>query len=346
MFNNLRNIILSKKSISIISSFFIFVIITSCFINYIHSTFDQSSTYQGSTSSISNLELKTKFSENLFSGELYELVFDRNCVVSESNEERKRVRWVWPYLYQNLFQLSSIFSEVAPYYVNILFFSLLIFCSYYFLFKAFNLSWHYKFIFLFYIAFVFQNALGEYQFSILETFFISFAIFLSKFKKFYLFLLIVVLAQLNRESGFLISLFWLVFNEKEYKKIIITIFVSLTVFSILNFRIIECLVNPDFFIPGEYQIGQFNISDVGVTINYASFLKVLMLNFFIPFGSIYYVIFTSVKINRALLFMTTVYLVIFLVAIPWHHIAVRLMLLPILIGSFYFKDYYKSDINI
>ena len=343
MFDNLRTIIFSKKNISIISSFFIFVIITSCFINYIHNNFDNF--IEGSTSSISNVELKTKFSENLTNAQRYEHFFNRDCVVSESNEERKRVRWLWPYLYLNLFQLSSIVSEVAPYYVNILFFSLLIFSSYFFLFKAFNLSWHYKFIFLFYIAFVFQNVLGEYQFSILETFFISFAIFLSKFKKFYLFLLIVILAQLNRESGFLISLFWLVFNEKEYKKIILAIFVSLSVFSILNFRIIECLVNPDFFIPGEYQVGQFNISDVGVTISYASFLKILMLNFFIPFGSIYYVIFTSVKINRALLFMTTVYLVIFLVAIPWQHIAVRLMLLPILIGSFYFKDYYKSDIN-
>ena len=223
---------------------------------------------------------------------------------------------------------------------------MLIFTSCYFLFKTFNLNWHYKFIFLFYIAFIFQHALGEYQFSILETFFISFAIFLSKFKKFYLFSLIVILAQLNRESGFLISLFWLVFNEKEYKKTILIIFASLSVFSILNFKIIECLVNPDFFIPGEYQMGQFNISNVGVTISYASFLKVLMLNFFIPFGSIYYVIFTSVKINKALLFITTIYLIIFLVAIPWHHIAVRLMLLPILIGCFYFKDYYKSDINI
>ena len=344
MFNYLKKNFNLKKIISLISSFFIFVIITSCFVNYIHNNFDS---FLGSpVSALSGQELKTKYSENLINEERYQGFFNRDCVVSESNEERKRVRWVWPYFYLNLFEFSLTISDVAPYYVNILFFSIIIFFSYYLLFKSLNLSWHYKFIFLFYTAFIFQNTLGEYQFSILETFFISFAILLSKYKKFFLFILIVALAQLNRESGFVISLFWLVFNQKEYKKVFLSILISLSFFSIINFKIIECLINPKFFIPGEYQVGQFNLSDVGDTINYASFIKVLLLNFFIPFGTIYYLLLSSNKINKALLFITSLYLVIFLVAIPWHHIAVRLMLLPILISSFYFKNYYKSDINI
>ena len=75
-----------------------------------------------------------------------------------------------------------------------------------------------------------QNPLGEYQFSILETFFISIAMFLSKKKKFLPFLIVVSLAQLNRESGFLISFIWLLFNKTEYKNVIFVIIISLFFF--------------------------------------------------------------------------------------------------------------------
>ena len=76
MFNNLRSFLISKKNISIISSFFILVIITSTFINYNHSSFG-----------IKNFDSKIKYSEYLSDKETYKNYFDRDCVVSSSNEE-------------------------------------------------------------------------------------------------------------------------------------------------------------------------------------------------------------------------------------------------------------------
>lgn len=330
--NNLIKNILNNK-INLISYFFVFSILTTLFVNLVHNYKVDGINYNNF-----NNNFKIKVSETLTDKKSYELYFDRDCVISESNEERKRVRWIWPKIYFETFNFVKNFNEVAPYYLNIFFFSFLMFGIYFFLSQTYNLTWPYQFIILFYLSFILQNPLGEYQFSILETFFISIAMFLSKKKKFLLFLIVVSLAQLNRESGFLISFIWLLFNKTEYKNVFFVIIISLFFFVMFNFKIIECLINPDFFVPGEYQTGQFNLSDVGKSINYLSFIKVLLLNFIIPFGSIYFFLFSSKKISLILLFLTTVYMVIFIVTIPWMHIAVRMLLLPFLIASIYFKN--------
>ena len=235
-----------------------------------------------------------------------------------------------------MFNHAENFSKTAPYYTNILFFSFLLFLTYFFIFKAFPIPQSYKFLFLFFVAFVFQNPLGEHQFSIVETFFMSLAFYASRFKKFKIFVLAILLAQLNRESGFLLSFIWLVFNL-DFKKTFLALGIAGIGFGIVNYDIFTCLIDPKFYIPLEYQKGQFNLEEVGNTISIASLAKVIFLNFIIPFGSIFYLIFTTSKRNNAILFLTTVYLIIFLVAIPWQHIAVRLMLLPIMISLIYFK---------
>ena len=330
MSNNLIKDVFNNK-INLISYFFVFCILTTLFVNLIHRT-----------NTVDNLSKKNDYkiivSERLTNKINYSIYFDRNCVLSESNEERKRVRWVWPKIYFEAFNFVKDFNKSAPYYLNIFFFSFLMFGIYFFLSQTYNLTWPYQFIILFYLSFILQNPLGEYQFSILETFFISTAMFLSKEKKFLAFLIIVSLAQLNRESGFLISFIWLLFNKTEYKNVIFAIIISLFLFVISNFRIIECLINPDFFVPGEYQTGQFNLSDVEKSINNLSFIKVLLMNFIIPFGAIYFFLFSSKKINLILLFLTTVYMVIFIVTIPWMHMAVRMLLLPFFIASIHFKN--------
>ena len=164
----------------------------------------------------------------------------------------------------------------------------------------------------------------------------SLAFYASRFKKFKIFVLAILLAQLNRESGFLLSFIWLVFNL-DFKKTFLALGIAGIGFGIVNYDIFTCLIDPKFYIPLEYQKGQFNLEEVGNTISIASLAKVIFLNFIIPFGSIFYLIFTTSKRNNAILFLTTVYLIIFLVAIPWQHIAVRLMLLPIMISLIYFK---------
>ena len=71
--------------------------------------------------------------------------------------------------------------------------------------------------------------------------------------------------------------------------------------SLINFDIISCLINPKFLIPIENQEGQFNFSEIGNSINYLSALKVILVNFIIPFGFSFYVYFTTEKKNKIIL---------------------------------------------
>ena len=45
-----------------------------------------------------------------------------------------------------------------------------------------------------------------------------------------------------------------------------------------NFNIFDCLLNPKFFVPLEYQYGQFNFSEIGKSIGYLSAIKVIFIN--------------------------------------------------------------------
>ena len=167
---------------------------------------------------------KKKFSESLIAKENYSAL-DRNCVVTGDFADRHKVRWVKAFFLKNFFSISEELNNKLPYYNNILLHSLLIFFSLLILKKTFNLKEKHDLLFLLYYTFIFQNYLSEYSYSIFEMFFVLIFI-CSKNRKFLLFLSSVLLAVLNRESGFIILLSWFIFNS-DYKKIIFsTIFVG------------------------------------------------------------------------------------------------------------------------
>ena len=56
------------------------------------------------------------------------------------------------------------------------------------------------------------------------------------------------MAVLNRESGFIIILTWLIFN-KEFKKILIFGIIILSIFFMVNYESINCITKPNFSIP-------------------------------------------------------------------------------------------------
>ena len=187
---------------------------------------------------------------------------------------------------------------------------------------------------------MFQQYLGEYSFSIFEMFFLSLAIYSSKNKNYLLFLISCILASLNRESGFIILLTWLIFNN-DYKKFFIFSLITLITFIAVNYDIFNCLINPKFFIPLESQQGQTNISDLG-NINLASLIKVISINFLFPFGLGMYFYLNSTNKNNIILFLYLIYFLVFLVATPFHHMAVKLILLPIIFTTIYYKDYNEN----
>ncbi len=341
------NISLIKK---IFVNLFIFIIITSIFINYVHKVYKNDKTLNIESTIASeqnnykkNKNFKTNISKFLASEEKYKIYLNRECEVTGSMDDRKKVRWVIEALMYKLYNFLLEINILLPYYFQILLFSTLIFLSFIIVFKTFPIGNEYKYFFLFFIAFVFQHHLGEFKFSIFEMFFLSFALFASKTKNFLLFLISILLATLNRESGILISLTWFIFNT-DYKKFLYTVGITISSFVLLNFDIFACLLNPKFFVPLENQYGQFNFSEIGKSIGYLSAIKVIFINFIIPFGFSYYIYFTTKNKNKIISYMLLIYLLVFLFVLPAHHIAPRLILLPLIIGLIYFKTSNKVKV--
>ena len=170
-------------------------------------------------------------------------------------------------------------------------------------------------------------------------FFASVALFASKRKNIILFLLITLLAVLNRESGFIILFTWLIYN-KNFKEFLVFFLIIMTIFLLINFKTINCMLNPKFFIPLSPQEGQVNFNDFG-SINIFSLIKLVFINYLIPFGIIFYNYYKLNIKNNYFILIVVIYLFTFLIATPAHHLAVRLIILPLIIFSFYSSERIK-----
>ena len=332
---SMKNINLLQKPII---NIFLFFFIVLSFLGQIHLQINSNFKYEKIQNSneysiIKDKQtLKKKFSESLTSDETYEAL-NRKCEYKRVYGDRHKVRWVKNLFLKNFFLFSEELNEKLPYYTNIFLHSILIFLSLILLRKTFFIDDKYIFLFLLYLSFVFQNYLGEYSYSIFEMFFLCLSIYASKNKKFLLFITSVLLAVLNRESGFIILLSWLIFN-KDYKTLFIGASFVGIIFVILNLDIARCLINPKFFIPFENEPGQINIHNLS-EIGFLSFVKVMFINFLLPFGLFFYYFFITKNKNRVLLYMILIYLITFIFAAPLHHISIRLLILPLIFTSIY-----------
>ena len=326
--------VFNEKNLLLTLSFFIIVFV---FINYIHNSSENYKLVENNTFlKLNNLEFKNNLNETLVSNESYNVVINENCEITGNMHNRHKVRWVKSYLLKNIFQLSNNLNTKLPYYINILLHSFLIFATLIFLDRTFYLKKKYILFFLLYITFIFQGYLGEYSYSIFEMFFFSVALFASKRKNLFLFCLVTSLAVLNRESGFILIMFWLFFNH-NYKQLLLALIITAVVFISFNFNTINCMINPKFFIPLEPQKGQINFTDLKST-GFFSLIKLLMINFIIPFGIIFYNFLKNKIQNNFYICAVFIYLITFLIATPIHHVAVRLIILPLIILSLYLEN--------
>ena len=328
---------------STIINILIFVFISIVLVNFFHNShnnFIKSEKLSSENNSqiylLDTKNLKERISETLISEKNYNFYLNRECHVTGNMHDRHKVRWVKQLFLKKIFQNSSNITSNSPYYLNIFLHSLLIVLSIFFISKTFAYDKKYNFFFLLYITFIFQQYLGEYSFSIFEMFFISLALYTSKYKKIVLFFFICLLATLNRESGFLVLLNWLVFNN-DFKKIFITSILVFVCFIIINFQLIECLFIPRFYIPLENQTGQINFADLQNT-NLFSILKLLTVNFLLPFGVFFYFYFRNSLNNKILFYIVLIYLFIFIIATPAHHAAVRLLIIPFIFAAIGLKS--------
>ena len=332
------------KSLSI--NIIIFSYISIVLVNFFHNTH----TYfikSEELSQINNKEiyllkkenLKKIISDNLTQESRLEFLLDRQCEITGNMHDRHKVRWIKQLFLYKIFHVSKNLNDTAPYFVNIFMHSFLIVLSLFFINKTFAFSNKYNFFFLLYVTFIFQQYLGEYSYSIFEMFFLSMAIFSSKTKNIYLFFFSCLLAILNRESGFLILFTWFIFNA-EFRIFLAMFILATLIFLIANFDLHECLVKTKFFIPLENQPGQINFKDI-LNNNLFSNIKLLFTNFIFPFGLFFYFFIKSIFKNKILLFIAIAYFFIFIFATPAHHMAVRLLLLPIILNAIYYKNFSK-----
>lgn len=328
--NNFYNIFKAENILNLSA----FILIILVFMNFIHNSSDSYQLVENNTYvKMNKYEFKKSINNSLIADSAYAYQLDKKCEIRGNMHDRHKVRWVKALFLKHVFKISHSANPSSPYYLNILLHSFLIFLTLIFLNKAFKLEKIFIVFFLLYITFIFQQYLGEYSYSIFEMFFVSIALYASKNKNILLLTLVSILAVLNRESGFLIPLVWLIFNS-DYKKLIICYGIAFTTFFALNLNLIECLFNPKFFIPLEYQEGQINISDLK-SASVLSVGKLLFVNFIFPFGIIIYNYIKSDVKNNFFVIIVSLYFLIFLFATPIHHVAVRMMILPLIFTSFY-----------
>ena len=352
MYKNFKNLIATNLKKSLWINFAVFFYLTIVLVNFFHNNYDPYKKINYGKESINvevftksdnyNRSLKVDISNQLSDEKTYGVMLDRSCKITGDMHDRHKVRWVKNIFLKKIFAYSESLNQIAPYYVNIFLHSLILFFTFFLINSTFNYSKNYNYLFLAYITFIFQQNLSEYSYSIFEMFFLSLALYSSKNKNIFIFFLACALATLNRESGFIILTSWFIFN-KDIKKILIITFSTTILFLILNFDLINCLFNPKFFIPFVNQEGQANLLEVGSR-NLFSNSKLLFVNFFMPFGLVFYFLFYSTKINKALILISLLYLLAFIFASVAHHISVRMLLLPIIFTAIHF--YSKNKLRI
>jgi len=305
--------------------YFLFILLI--FTNYIQKDHLNIIKFNSKNQSISNYDAKIIFAENISITNL-EKFTKGSCQINNDMHDRHQLRWIFPVILKNLNLLLYSLNQILPYYFHIFLFSVLIFFSYLILNKTFKSNYLNSLTFLLFISFIFSNYLGEYEFSIRELLLISLAIYASKFKKYYLFISICVLAALNRESGFLCLMIWLIFN-KDLKKFFIFSVITFLLFLVVNKNLISCIFNYKFYAiltspEGQINLNTFELSYTGLV----SYVKLIVLNFLLPFGLFFYFYFLNKVQNKLLLINVIIYLIIFLIVVPAHHVAARLLLLP------------------
>ena len=334
---SLKSYFFPKKNflINVLILFFIIFVFT----NYLHNSFEKYTEVENIKLSEAFTEeklfklkddhLKLDVSKNLIDNDHYNHILDRECKITGQMYDRHKVRWIRVLVHKEILNFAYEIKKTAPYYAEILFHSFLIFISLFLLRKFFIIEDKYTVLFLLFFTYIFQQHMGEYSYSVLDLFFITAALCASKLKKFLVFLIICSLAVLNRETGFLILLCWLIFNYKDYKKFLVASFFTGFIFLTVNYQIISCLFQPKFYAPLEYQHGQINYVDL-FSSNIFSIVKILLNNYIIPFGIGFYLFYKSRFKNSFLLTTFVIYLCVFLIATPVHKIELKLLLLPYL----------------
>lgn len=273
--------------------------------------------------------------------------------VSTGNINRHSLRWVFEKFRISIFDINfKIFKNVkANTYLFSLIISIFLFCIFLnlnnYAFKKHNFKntrdiFVIFLIFIFFVTLFLARPIGEMRFSIFEVLFVSLSLHYALNKKYFLYVLSVILCSLNRESGILCAVIWpiinniklpienfklLVFNKFNLKNLLpLTLcFVFILLF---NYDISSCFLEPAFFIPKDIS---------NTTLLESNFLKLNINNFNGLFVNYFIIIFVLIifykktEIQQKMIFLISTYLVVFLFFTPLIQYEIRVVLTPFIV---------------
>jgi hypothetical protein len=271
---------------------------------------------------------------------------DRTCNQSYSLEERKKLRWVGQKIKNNVLEKSYEISGprgIAASFISI--HAFLIMLCYFFTRKTIhkivgqNLNREIEnislLLFLTLLLFIFNGHTSEFSFSIIEGLCIAAAIYLSKMGRIVSFILVICIAILNRESGFLIMSLWFIFNPFLNRNIAF-FFIPIALFLSVNYDVIKCMTDPALYLGSE----DFKINKELVNMgDYMSLFIRVMFNHGVFIFIMITVLISARKDNffyKVILRIFLVYLlytIVFIIFTPVSHLSIKYIILPLVVIS-------------
>lgn len=276
----------------------------------------------------------------------YNYYFDRECnkdVISENTtslELRKQMRWAWKYIEINMYQfINNMYGIRTLSISHKIIYSMFLSIGFLFIVK---LNFHlmgksskksFYSIYLLYVLFLFytlEKYGGEFYFSVIESFCISAALYAVISRNVLLYLFVIILGVINRESGVLIAMFWFLFYPKDYKSYIFG-FISPILLILLNLDVAECMFRYDYLLSVTPQSGQMVIWD-STSYSFLSLSETLFRNYIVFLIPVIYLRdYFKTFIARRFLLIFYGYIVVFLLGATLDHMGSKFLLAPILI---------------
>lgn len=254
-----------------------------------------------------------------------------NCEVLNNLDERHRLRWLSKITWQKLYNLKVyFFGETSlVFQLHKIIIGFLIFFSYLSIIllckkdETKNIIFLLSTIFAFFFLLISTSSISEINYSVVELLFLSLAFYAMFKEKNYLFLIICVLAPLNRESGFILPIIYLIFFPKNIKFFSIVTILSATVYVILNLSTIKCLFVPGFLFttqPNYLTFSEFSLFEqVKIIIQDYLFYLIILFLFW-----------NNTSLQKKFLTIFVIYTIVFMIGTPFQHSIIRILYLPTL----------------
>lgn len=260
----------------------------------------------------------------------YLLANKYDCKINNNLDERQHLRWVFKYIWKKAYDFAvGYFGEKKIVFdLYKLLIAIFIFSSYLCIISLFDRKKYFKKIILpitsFFLIILLLSAsshISEINFSILEFFFISLSFFLILKKKFIPFIFLCILAPLNRETGFILPIIYLIIYPTELKKFLFLSTTSVAIYFLANVSPIQCIFTPGFL---------FSTNPIYETFSDFSFiskLKILFQDYFLYI--VILVLFWNKNIlQKKFLIIFSIYFIAFIVGTPFQHSILRILLIP------------------